>query len=143
MKNNNIKDLTEMLKEKNVKPSLQRLKILEYLLSTEEHPTVDEIYSALNKEIPTLSKTTVYNTLNIFTDANIVKAVNIESTESRFDAIPEEHGHFKCRECEKIYDFHVDMDILVENLPPGFQVSEKDVYFKGVCRDCLQKYKNN
>ncbi len=135
--------LKQELKMKNIHVSHQRLKVLEYITENQCHPTVEQIFTDLQKEISTLSKTTVYNTLNIFTEANIVKAVNIESTESRFDAIPEEHGHFKCRECEKIYDFHVDMDILVENIPSGFQVSEKDVYFKGVCRDCLQKYKNN
>jgi len=134
-----IKDLTEILKEKNVKPSLQRLKILEFLLQAHNHPTVDEIYSSLTKDIPTLSKTTVYNTLNIFIEAGLLKVVNIENTESRYDAIPEEHGHFKCRECGKIYDFHFDMNLIDSQVPSGFIVSEKDVFFKGVCKECLNK----
>lgn len=137
MKEITIKELTEILKEKNVKPSLQRLKILEFLFRTNNHPTVDEIYSALIKDIPTLSKTTVYNTLNLFIESELVKLVNIENTESRYDAIPEEHGHFKCRKCGKIYDFHFDMNMIDSQIPPGFIVSEKDVFFKGICRECL------
>lgn len=143
MKNKNIKELTVLLKERGVKPSLQRLKILEYLLKDENHPTVDNIYNALGNEIPTLSKTTVYNTLNVLIKAKLVKVVNIESSEARYDAVPKEHGHFKCRECEEIYDLDFDMEILDKQIPPGFKVTEKDIYFKGICKDCFEKYKNN
>lgn len=137
MKDISITTLTEMLKERNVKPSLQRLKILEYLLKSEDHPTVDEIYNALVDEIPTLSKTTVYNTLNVLIEAKLLKVVNIETSEARYDAIPEEHGHFKCNQCGKIYDFHVDMDLINDQVPLGFKVSDKDIFFKGICRECL------
>ncbi|HPK44931.1 MAG TPA: transcriptional repressor, partial [Spirochaetota bacterium] len=54
------------LESKGISPSYQRLKILEYLDQNRSHPTVDEIYSALLPLIPTLSKTTVYNTVSLF-----------------------------------------------------------------------------
>ncbi len=146
MKNIKIRELTSLLKEKGVKPSLQRLKILEYLFNNENHPTVDQIYNDLNVEIPTLSKTTVYNTLNVLIDAGLVKVVNIESSESRYEGISAEHGHFKCKECGKIYDLEFDMELIDKQVPPGFKVSEKDIYFKGICKDCFkvnEKNKNN
>ena len=62
----NVENVGEYLKENGIKPSYQRMKIYEFLLQNRIHPTVDTIYRALNKEIPTLSKTTVYNTLNLF-----------------------------------------------------------------------------
>ena len=46
----------------NVKPSVQRLAIMDYLLTHRTHPSIEEIYMALCDDIPTLSKTTVYNT---------------------------------------------------------------------------------
>lgn len=143
MNNIDIRELTFLLKEKGVKPSLQRLKILEYLFNNENHPTVDQIYSDLNVEIPTLSKTTVYNTLNVLIDAELVKLVNIESSESRYEAISEEHGHFKCKDCGKIYDLEFDMELIDKQVPEGFKVSEKDIYFKGICKDCFKEIKNN
>lgn len=51
----------------NVKPSVQRMAVMEYLLDHRTHPTADEIYLALHRKMPTLSKTTVYNTLKILT----------------------------------------------------------------------------
>ena len=49
-----------------IKPSLQRLAVMKYLMQYHTHPTVDEIYAALHSSIPTLSKTTIYNTLSLF-----------------------------------------------------------------------------
>ena len=41
----------------NVKPSVQRLAIMDYLLTHRTHPSIEEIYLALCDDIPTLSKT--------------------------------------------------------------------------------------
>ena len=69
--------LTNELKKKNIRLSHQRLKVLEYITMHRTHPTVDHIYNDLQKEVPTLSKTTIYNTLNTLKDAGLVKVVNI------------------------------------------------------------------
>ena len=52
----------------NIKPSVQRIAIMDYLLAHKTHPCIDEIYMALCDDIPTLSKTTVYNTLKLFVE---------------------------------------------------------------------------
>ena len=51
-----------------IHPSVQRIAIMDYLIKHRTHPTVDEVYTALSDEIPTLSKTTVYNTLKLFAE---------------------------------------------------------------------------
>ena len=58
----------QYLIEKDIKPSVQRLAVMTYLLEHRTHPTVDEIYSELQDKIPTLSKTTIYNTLKLFVE---------------------------------------------------------------------------
>ena len=60
-----LDELREHLKKEGIQPSYHRLKILEYLQAYRTHPTVDIIYKNLSKEIKTLSKTTVYNTLKL------------------------------------------------------------------------------
>ena len=50
----------ERLKSLGIRPSEQRIVILEYLLGHRTHPTVETIYSELSPKMPTLSKTTVY-----------------------------------------------------------------------------------
>jgi Fur family transcriptional regulator, peroxide stress response regulator len=59
-----FEDLSQELINRAIRPSYQRLKILEYLTNNQSHPTVDQIFQNLHLEIPTLSKATVYNTLN-------------------------------------------------------------------------------
>ncbi len=134
-----VENIGEYLKEHGVKPSYQRLKIYEFLLENPTHPTVDTIYKALNKEIPTLSKTTVYNTLNLFLEKNIVSILVIEENETRYDARIDLHGHFKCEKCDSIYDLDIDGNNLCLKELEGFEIKEKHIYFKGVCKHCLEK----
>lgn len=51
-------DVVKRLQNHNIKPSVQRIAIMNYLIEHRTHPTVDEIYTALSPSIPTLSKTT-------------------------------------------------------------------------------------
>ncbi len=134
-----INNVSEYLKEHDIKPSLQRIKIFEYLIHNENHPTVDTIYKELVKEIPTLSKTTVYNTLSLFMEKGIVRVITIEENETRYDADTDFHGHFKCEDCGKILDFDINIPQLNEDVLKDFNITEKHVYFKGKCKSCLNK----
>ena len=75
----------QYLIENGIKPSVQRLAIMMYLLEHRTHPTVDEIFNDLSKSIPTLSKTTVYNTLKIFAEKGAILSLKIEEKMVRFD----------------------------------------------------------
>ncbi len=130
-------DLLNELKDNKIRLSHQRLKILEYLTQNHNHPTADQIYNGLHGEVPTLSKTTVYNTLNSLTEAGIVRVLTIEDNETRYDIITGNHGHFKCESCGNIYDFNIDIDSLKPNELEGFKIDNKNVYFKGLCPQCL------
>ena len=88
-----MKDISGYLRENNIKPSFQRIKIFDYLVTKKNHPTVEMIHKELVKEIPTLSKTTVYNTLNAFIEKKVVHIIVIEENETRYDAILGDHGH--------------------------------------------------
>lgn len=124
-----------MLTEKSVKPSHIRIKVLEYLDKNRIHPTADEIYEGLEKEIPTLSKTSVYNTVKLFRQAGLIAELTIEEDKLRYDFNTAFHGHFKCERCGKVYDVP-EKDSDNENLK-GFLVKEKNVYYSGVCKGCL------
>jgi len=132
----NFEDITNKLKDKNIRLSHQRLKVLEYLDRNRIHPTVEQIYNALYEEIPTLSKTTIYNTLNTLIEAGLVRGITIEDNEVRYDIRTDVHGHFKCKSCGEIYDFEVDADSFRIKGLGGFTVYTRDVYFSGVCPGC-------
>ncbi|KAA6316446.1 Peroxide-responsive repressor PerR, partial [termite gut metagenome] len=71
-------NVQEQLSMHGIKPSLQRMAIMDYLLEHHTHPTVEEIYMALFPSIPTLSKTTVYNTLKLFAEQGVVNMLTID-----------------------------------------------------------------
>ena len=132
-------NFTTHLTTNNIKPSIQRLKIFEYLYNNKTHPTVDTIFTGLVNEIPTLSKTTVYNTLKLFIDNKIATTVTIEDNEVRYDAFLEEHAHFKCDNCGAIYDVEIDVKELKYKEIDDFKVDKTNIYLNGKCKKCLTK----
>lgn len=136
LKKNELKDL---LVKKGISPSIQRLKTLEYLYENRNHPSVDMIYDKLKNEIPTLSKTTIYNVLRRFIKEGIVKEITIEGSEVRFDVFIEPHAHFKCEKCGKIYD--IPYENVAFNLKEidGNKIKNTEIFFFGICKNCLKQ----
>lgn len=127
--------INDYLNQHEIKPSLQRVKIFEYLFQNHNHPTADTIYLALHPSIPTLSKTTVYNTMKIFVSKGVAVVVNIEDNEVRYDADTSVHGHFKCKGCGGLFDFRVGKNLEIDGLDQ-FSIDEYHVYLKGYCKVC-------
>ena len=128
-----------LLSEKGIKPSYQRLRIFEYLAGTKAHPSVDTIYRNLAPEIPSLSRTTVYNTLSLFVKAGMAVPIYIDGDELRYDADTSEHGHFRCRVCGGVFDFPVTPGSVSPELPRGFKAELVQLYCVGLCPNCKDK----
>ena len=132
-----IEQLSQELSQIGIRPSHQRIKILEYLKLNLCHPTVDQIFRAIQPHLPTLSRTTVYNTMDEFSKAGLVRPISIEETEVRYDINVENHGHFKCDTCGMIRNFTINLDHLSLVELENCQVFDRNIYFKGTCPDCL------
>lgn len=121
-----------------IKPSYPRVQIYKYLEDNRNHPTAHDIYSDLVNEIPTLSKTTVYNTLDRFLEVGLVLALNLDENEKRYDIVTDDHSHFRCEVCDQIYDIpYDDIDLLPKGYE-GFQIKEKHIFLKGICKKCTK-----
>lgn len=137
-----ITSVNNYLLENGIRPLRKRTLIYNYLIIHKNHPTVETIYKDLLPEAPTLSKTTVYNVLNLFLEKNIVQALNIEGNELRYDADTSSHGHFKCSDCGKVYDFIIDNENL-PSIPLEGYVSHQVHYFVvGQCQACNLIHQN-
>ncbi len=135
--------LQEHLINHGVKPSLQRMAILKYLMGNKSHPTADMIYNDLYEDMPTLSKTTVYNTLRLLSESGVILAINIEEKNVRYDADLSPHAHFRCKGCGKIYDIPLDHtnSIYVDGIGE-LKLEEVHLYYKGQCKECAEKNNN-
>jgi len=121
-----------------IKPSLHRIAIMEYLMLNKTHPTSDTIFNDLNPKIPTLSKTTVYNTVKLLTERKAILSINIDEKNQRYDSNITQHAHFRCRECGVIYDIMIDKLHVShsDKTAEKFVITETDLYYKGYCEPC-------
>ncbi len=129
----------QILRQHDIKPSLLRYKLIDYLSKNYTHPTIDMIYKDLKPEIPTLSKTSIYNNLYLFAEKNLVHILKIDEKEIRFDYDTRPHIHFKCEKCGRIYDIHTNIEFYNIKELEGFTVSQAMFFMKGVCKECNKR----
>ena len=131
----------QRLTEYGFRPSLQRIAIVEYLLTHSTHPVVDTIFNELSSSIPTLSKTTVYNTLKMLAEKGAILQVNIENNVTRYDGDIKPHAHFKCNQCGKIIDLEIqgEMKNLSIKEIEKYKIFEQYYIIKGLCPFCQEK----
>lgn len=136
----NLSQTHQYLLHHSIKPSVQRTAVMDFLLNNRIHPTVDEIYVALSPRMPTLSKTTVYNTLNLFAEKGAVRVLTLDEKNTRYDVDISAHAHFMCRVCGKVYDlFDVNPEIFKLPESKNFKIETAEVSYTGICAKCKDK----
>ena len=88
-----------------IRPSIQRVAIMKYLQAHHTHPTVEDVFLALKKQLPTVSRTTVYNTLRMLSEHHAALMITIDEHRVCYDGVTDPHAHFFCKRCEKVFDF--------------------------------------
>ena len=122
-----------------IRPSVQRVAIMNYLLEHHTHPTIEEVYNYVKQEIPTVSKTTVYNTLRMFSECNVATMITIDDHRVCYDGNTNPHIHFFCKKCEKVFDFeNIELPEYKGIIGKGFQIDDMQLYYKGICPQCLE-----
>ena len=125
------------LRQYAIKPSMQRSAVMNFLLKNRIHPTIDEIYLALSPTMPTLSKTTVYNALDLFVELGAVRALVIDDKNVRYDVDISSHAHFMCRSCGNIHDIF-GLKTTMYQIPESneFKIDSVDICYFGNCIKC-------
>ena len=134
---NNYLQTHRYLLQYSIKPSVQRTAVMDYLLKNRTHPTIDEIYSALSPSMPTLSKTTVYNTLNLFLEKGAVQQLVIDEKNARYDIDMSLHAHFICKQYGKVHDiFNLKPELFEKPENTGFSIQNVEISYSGICNSC-------
>lgn len=123
----------------NRRETRQRRAILNFLRSTYSHPTADQIYDGVRKEIPNISKGTVYRNLGVLQEMGLVNELNLDGMVSRYDARQAEHYHFRCDGCGCVFDIDMPIDRELDrkaSLKTGFNVLSHQLEFRGLCNSC-------
>lgn len=132
-----MKDIAKKFAENGIKASMPRIAIYKYLSSTKSHPSADMVYNALHESMPSLSRTTIYNTLRMLCDNGLARMVSVEDEDMRFDADVSTHIHFKCSKCGKIIDIYENplesKNFLSQDIA---SVESMQIVLTGICKDC-------
>jgi Fur family peroxide stress response transcriptional regulator len=135
-----MKECINLLKEKGVKVTAQRIAILELLRNNKEHLTVERIFEEVKKKFPAISLGTVYAVLFVLRQKNLVSEVKIAPGKASFEARLDVHHHFYCLRCEKVTDINIPFCHTIEKREvEGNIIEECHGYFYGICKQCREK----
>ncbi len=120
----------------------QRKIILNVLKNTKTHPTADWVYDQVREVLPNISLGTVYRNLKVLKEMGEIRELDYGSTYSRFDGNPENHYHFVCNHCDRVYDLDLPVE---ENLlnkaqeQSSHKIEEHRLEFYGACDHCQEE----
>ena len=127
-------------REIGLKVTPQRIAIYQELLKSKEHPSAEMMHTKLRQSYPGISLDTVNRTLITLSEMGAASIVEGSGDARRYDGGLEEHQHFKCIKCKRIFDFHhkpFDDIKLPAYINKKFKVLRKTVYLEGICDSCM------
>lgn len=136
--------ILNQLKACRLKHTPQRLAIVDVLVEyTPLHPSADFVYREAKKKVRRLSLSTVYYTLNELSRHGIIKTLEFDRMENRYEGNLENHVNLVCTECGRIEDYAKPLPVLPDEVEQqtGFKPHEVRFEYYGYCRDCLKKKK--
>ena len=125
--------------DKKMRYSKQRERIYEYLCSSMDHPSAEQIYLDLRKEMPNLSLGTVYRNLKVLVELGQIKTIDSKEGIEHYDANCCNHIHFICENCGTIYDvMNINYELLEKslNLNEEFKLNKINLSMYGICNKC-------
>jgi Fe2+ or Zn2+ uptake regulation protein len=131
--------IIKKLKDKGLKLTSQRLAIIEVLDNmTPIHPSAYLIYHEARKKGKRLSLSTVYATLKELSKHGIIRTLEFDKMENRYEANTKEHINLICKGCNKIMDYHSPFMIDTREILKKcrFWVTDSRVEYYGYCQKC-------
>jgi Fur family iron response transcriptional regulator len=128
------REIAEMLREKGINPTSQRVEIAHFMYQKPQHISAEEVLNHLNKEYEKVSQATVYNTLRLFVEKNVVKELIFSSDRIYYDSNTTNHHHFLDLDTGKIYDIPACLipgPELDKNELGNIEVEEINILIKG------------
>ena len=127
-----MKAMLQKLAACGIQPTPQRIAVAKYVLSTVDHPTADEVWMNVRDRCPTLSRATVYNTLNLFAKKGLLRTYSLKEGVAVFDPHVAPHHHFIDEETGNVLDIPWDaVKVTGEKSLQGLEVREYQVVLRG------------
>jgi Fur family peroxide stress response transcriptional regulator len=134
----NDRHLTEKLSTSGFRFTPQRQSVYDVILHKRDHPTAEEVFIRAKKQMPEISHATVYNCLDALVKSGLIR----QRGATRFCPNMEDHCHYACDACGKVFDGALPTDLTNMPQPKGFKTDHYDIAVHGLCASCAAKRKN-
>ena len=137
-----IPDFEELCKSRGLSITVQRQQVYQALMQNKSHPTVDSVFIEVRKSNPTISRATVYRTLETLADEGLIQRVLHPGSSARYDGNPVPHAHMVCKICGKTEDCmesYFNSFSCPTKAASGFMITECDITYRGVCLECQRE----
>jgi Fur family transcriptional regulator, iron response regulator len=126
------RDVVAVLEQHGIQPSAQRVAVAQYVLYTDQHPSADQVWTVVKESFPMISRATVYNTLNLFVEKELLRELHLSATSVVFDPKLDTHHHFIDDATGTIHDVAWDK-VQVCNIETlrGFEIRDYQVVMRG------------
>jgi len=125
-------DALSILRQCDIQPTPQRIAVVESVLTSNSHPTADDVFVLAREKCPTVSRATVYNTLNLLVEKRLIGMQSIKEGAVVFDPNVEKHHHFIDDDTGRIYDIPWDqLEVKGKEKLKDFEIAEFQVILRG------------
>lgn len=133
-----------MTTNKWLKLTNQRTQILEFMQTTKDHPTAEEIYNILRPQIPRLSQSTIYRNLKSLELEKVINIIKTPDKKIHYEISSPDHAHFFCLRCRKLVELPLAelIDIKKRLERKDFQITKINFVIEGICNKCRKNINN-
>jgi Fur family peroxide stress response transcriptional regulator len=130
--------MEKVLRAAGYRLTRQRKAILNYLATTDGHPSAQQVFQEAKKDHPGLSLATVYNTLETLAHMGLIKILDFQALDNRHETNLVPHINLICTVCGKIQDFEDGSIIHAREVKEefGFEVEDFRLEYYGICSAC-------
>lgn len=136
-----MSDLANLLRERGLRLTPQRQEVLQALRHM-SHATPEQVYAAVASKVPGVNITTIYRTLELLEDLDLVTHVHLSHGAPTYHYTAEGdelHVHMVCRNCETVRELDTaELAPLARRLQEqyGFRLDIGHVALFGLCKGC-------
>ena len=142
VRNEKLDSFRRKCKEHGLSITPQRLAIYELLITSQNHPSAEDVFHRIRTAFPDISIDTVYRTLATFSEIGIINIVEGYGEAKRYDPDVHSHHHFRCLRCKQLIDFQEPAFSRLKipgSIRKKCKVSNVKVLLEGVCDRCLSE----
>ena len=137
---NRLEMIVNKLRDRQFRITPQRLAVLKTFLTSDTHPTVEEIFQQVKITFPTTSLATVYKTVHLLKEIGEILEIDFSDNSNRYDGKrPYPHPHIICQRCGAIMDPEMDsLGKMIQEMEKksGYHISTHQINFFGLCPTC-------